>query len=46
MKLSDLAELPGLSQFHFSRLFKQSIGFSPYQYVLQQRVERGRQLLK
>jgi AraC family transcriptional regulator len=46
IKLSDLAELAGISQFHFGRLFKQSMGRSPHQYVLQQRVERAKQLLK
>lgn len=46
IKLSDLAALLDLSQFHFSHLFKQSIGTSPYQYLLQQRVERAKQLLK
>jgi len=44
--LADLAELVGMSQFHFGRLFKQSLGLSPYQYLLQQRVERAKQLLK
>lgn len=46
IKLSDLAELLGLSQFHFGRLFKQSVGITPHQYLLQQRVERAKQLLK
>ncbi|MBE9078303.1 helix-turn-helix domain-containing protein [Romeria aff. gracilis LEGE 07310] len=46
IQLSDLAQQLGLSQFHFSRLFKQSTGVSPYQYVLQQRVEEAKQLLK
>lgn len=46
IQLSDLAQQLGLSQFHFSRLFKQSTGIPPYQYVLQQRVERAKQLLK
>ena len=46
IKLADLAQLPDMSQFHFSRLFKQSLGLSPYQYLLQQRVERAKQLLK
>jgi AraC family transcriptional regulator len=35
-----------MSQFHFSYLFKQSIGTSPYQYLLQQRIERAKKLLK
>lgn len=46
IKLADLAALLDMSQFHFSRLFKQSIGTAPYQYLLQQRVERAKQLLK
>ncbi|MDJ0708643.1 MAG: AraC family transcriptional regulator [Leptolyngbyaceae cyanobacterium MO_188.B28] len=44
--LADLSQLLDLSQFHFGRLFKQSLGLSPYQYLLQQRVERAKQLLK
>jgi AraC family transcriptional regulator len=35
-----------MSQFHFSHLFKQWISTSPYQYLLQQRIERAKQLLK
>ncbi len=46
IKLADLAALLEMSQFHFSHLFKQSIGTSPYQYLLQQRVERAKQFLK
>lgn len=46
IKLADLAQLLDISQFHFSRLFKQSIGTTPHQYLSQQRVERAKQLLK
>ena len=46
IELTDLAQLVDISQFHFSRLFKQSLGLSPYQYLLQQRIERAKQLLK
>ena len=46
IKLIDLANVASVSQFHFSRLFKQSMGMSPHQYLLQQRVERAKQLLK
>jgi AraC family transcriptional regulator len=35
-----------MSQFYFSRLFKQSLGIAPHQYVIQQRVERAKQLLR
>jgi AraC family transcriptional regulator len=41
-----MAELGDISQCHCGRLFKQSLGLSPYQYLLQQRVERAKQLLK
>ncbi|MBD1851707.1 helix-turn-helix domain-containing protein [Leptolyngbya sp. FACHB-711] len=46
IKLVHLADVASVSQFHFSRLFKQSTGISPHQYLLQQRVERAKQLLK
>lgn len=46
IKLVDLAALIGMSQFHFSHVFKQSMGMAPYQYLLQQRIERAKQLLK
>jgi AraC family transcriptional regulator len=45
MELNDLAEIAGMSRFYFCRLFKQTTGTSPYQYVIQQRVERAKQLL-
>jgi AraC family transcriptional regulator len=35
-----------LSVYYFCTLFTQSMGISPYQYVLQQRVERVKYLLK
>lgn len=46
IKLADLADVAGMSQFHFSRLFKRSMGISPHQYLLQQRLEQAKQLLK
>jgi AraC family transcriptional regulator len=46
IQLADLADLLQLSQFHFSRLFKQSTGIAPYQYVLQQRIDRAKYLLQ
>ena len=46
VKLADLSNVLNMSQFHFSHLFKQSMGIAPYQYLLQQRIERAKQLLK
>lgn len=46
LKLADLATVVGMSQFHFSHVFKQALGVAPYQYLLQQRVERAKHLLK
>jgi AraC family transcriptional regulator len=43
--VSDLAALASLSHFHFIRTFKQSVGLSPYQYILSERIHRARGLL-
>jgi AraC family transcriptional regulator len=43
--ISDLAAVAGLSQFHFIRAFKDSVGLSPYQFVLSERIHRARELL-
>jgi AraC family transcriptional regulator len=43
--LSALAKTAGMSSHYFSELFKKSVQFSPYQYVLRRRIERARKLL-
>lgn len=43
--LAELAELAQMSPHYFGRLFKQSMGFAPHQYVIRCRVERAKQLL-
>ena len=46
LSLEELAAIAQLSPYHFCRSFKRSTGFPPHQYVIRQRVERAKQLLK
>lgn len=39
--ISDLAAAAGLSEAHFSRLFRKTIGDSPHQFLMRYRVERA-----
>lgn len=45
VELAALAELAGLSQSHYRRAFKASTGLAPYQWQLNARVERAKELL-
>jgi AraC family transcriptional regulator len=46
LSLTELASITQLGSHHFSNLFKISTGLSPYQYVIQQRLDRATELLK
>jgi AraC family transcriptional regulator len=46
VRLSELAREAGLSASHFVRSFRQSTGKTPYQFLLQRRVERARILMR
>lgn len=46
IRLKHLAEAARLSAHHFSELFRQTTGVSPYRYVLDRRVERAKRLLR
>lgn len=46
LSLSALADAIHLSTYHFTRLFKNTLGLPPHQYVTQKRIERARQLLE
>jgi AraC family transcriptional regulator len=41
----DLANLVGLSSFHFIRAFKKSTGMPPHQLIMRRRVERAKEML-
>ncbi|MEL6605012.1 MAG: AraC family transcriptional regulator [Cyanobacteria bacterium J06614_10] len=45
LKVPTLAKSAGLSQSHFCRVFKKSVGLSPYRYILSQRIHKAKRLL-
>ncbi len=45
LNLHRLAGVVEMSLYHFGRLFKQSTGLAPHQYVLAQRILKAKQLL-
>jgi AraC family transcriptional regulator len=45
LSLNELAALVYISPYHFARLFKQSMGLAPHQYVNKCRIKRAMQLL-
>lgn len=46
LSLPHLASLVGYSPDHFARLFKRAFRVSPYQYILERRVERAKSMLR
>jgi AraC-like DNA-binding protein len=46
IKIADLADVACYSQYHFCRLFKESTGQSPYQFVVQRRMEEAMRRLQ
>lgn len=45
IKLAELAQVAGMSSFHFAREFKRTTGTTPHQYLIKFRVERAKALL-
>ncbi|MFF7705839.1 helix-turn-helix domain-containing protein [Pseudomonas sp. NPDC007930] len=46
LSLGELAGVAGLSEFHCARMFRESLGVAPHQYVLARRIARAQQLLR
>ncbi len=46
IELEQLAQVAGMSRFYFCRLFKQSVGLTPHQFVIRRRIERAKHLLR
>ena len=45
VSLDDLASEARLSPFHFSRLFRETMGFSPHRYLIERRIRAAQALL-
>jgi AraC family transcriptional regulator len=45
IKLAELAQVAGMSNFHFAREFKRTTGTTPHQYLIHFRVDRAKALL-
>jgi len=46
LSLNEMAESVGLSTAHFARMFRKSTGKTPHQFVLRQRIERAKAMLR
>jgi len=46
LSLDELAQSVGLSTAHFARMFRKSTGQTPHQFVLRQRIERAKAMLR
>jgi len=46
LTLTEIAAIAQISPYHFLRLFKQSMGITPHQYILHSRINKAKYLLK
>jgi RpiB/LacA/LacB family sugar-phosphate isomerase len=46
LDIGQLASLVRMSSSHFSKLFKMSLGVTPHQFVLRERIDRSKELLR
>lgn len=46
LTLAELADQAALSEYHFARMFRQSMGQAPHQYVMLRRMEKAKVLVQ
>jgi AraC family transcriptional regulator len=46
LSLDEMAQSVGLSTAHFARMFRKSTGETPHQFVLRQKIERAKEMLR
>jgi AraC family transcriptional regulator len=46
LAIADLAQVAGMSYYYFMRLFKKSMHVTARQYIIQQRIDRAKELLR
>lgn len=46
ISLQELADLLGLSRFHFCKAFRKATGYTPYRWLIRLRMDQARHLLK
>jgi AraC family transcriptional regulator len=46
IRLAELAACTNLSEYHFARVFRQTLGLSPYKFVMQMKIEHAKDLMK
>lgn len=46
IEVNDVADAVSISRFHFTRLFKNEVGYTPHEYIAVVRINRAKELLK
>src|SRR5271166_5164680 len=46
LSVGELADLVGMSESHFSKLFKRDTGLTPHQFILNERINCSKELLQ